>query len=85
MSLIEAALCGAPLVSVNAGIAAEITENIAETGNHQSLADKIIYVIKNYAAEKQKALSKKEEIINKYSLKNTTKGFVELYKRVLSY
>ena len=84
MSLIEAAFCGVPLISTNVGIAGEITENIAEAGNYQSLAEKIIYVIENYANEKQKALSKREKIVNKYSLKNTTTGFIQLYKMLIS-
>jgi glycosyltransferase involved in cell wall biosynthesis len=58
MAIIEAAFCGLPVVSTNAGAASEITENIAEPGNPESLAEKIIYVIENYSSEKQKALHK---------------------------
>lgn len=84
MSLIEAAFCGVPVVSTNVGVAGEITENIIETGNPEQLSEKIIYAIENYQEEKQKALEKRAEIVDKFSLKGSTLRFVDLYKNILS-
>ena len=70
---------------MGAGIAKEITENIVTPGDYESLAEKIIFAIENYPSEKQKALSAREQIVSKYSLKRTTQDFVELYKSVTAF
>jgi glycosyltransferase involved in cell wall biosynthesis len=84
MAIIEAAFCGLPVVSTNVGAAAEITEHITEPGNSEMLAEKIIYVMENYTQEKQKALSKRESLVSKYSLKVTTQNIINLYKSLIS-
>ncbi len=83
MAVIEAALCGLPVVSTDVGIALEITENLVKPGDFNSLAEKIIHVIENYSREKQNALTRREFVVNKFSLKNTTRKFIDLYKSIL--
>ena len=83
MSLIEAALCGLPLVSTGVGIAPEITDNLAEPGNPESLAENIIRVIQNYNSESDKALLKIPELKDKFSLNKCVNSFIELYKSLV--
>ncbi len=84
MAIIEAAFCGLPVVATGVGAAKEITEHIAEPGDYKMLAEKIIYVIENYKQEKQKALSKRESQVSKYSLKTTTSNVIKFYKSLIS-
>ena len=83
MSAIEAAFCGLPVVSTAVGAAPEITEQLAPPGDFETLAEKIIYVIENYSAEKQKALNKRAELVEKYSLKTAVQNFINLYKSLV--
>jgi glycosyltransferase involved in cell wall biosynthesis len=82
MSILEAAFCGLPVVSTNVGIASEITENLVEPGNAEKLAEKIIYVIENYKAESERALSKITGLKEKFSLINCVSNLIELYKSI---
>jgi glycosyltransferase involved in cell wall biosynthesis len=80
LSLIEASFCGLPIVSSRVGIASEITEHLADTGNADNLADKIINVIDNYKKKSEKALLKIPELKEKFSLNKSVERFIELYK-----
>jgi glycosyltransferase involved in cell wall biosynthesis len=80
MSIVEAAFCGLPVVSTDVGSAREITAHLADAGDHQKLAEKIIYVIENLEEEKQKNLAKIETLKSKFSLKNSVNNFLKIYK-----
>jgi glycosyltransferase involved in cell wall biosynthesis len=84
MAVIEASFCGLPVVATDVGVAREISEHLVNPGDFNSLAEKIIYVIENYSDEKQKILSKRESVVAEYSLKKTTKNFIELYEVLLN-
>lgn len=79
-SIIEAAFCGLPVVSTDVGIAREVTSNLVKPGDYQALAEKIICVIENYEAEKNKSSELRQELITKFSSESVTNKFVELYK-----
>lgn len=83
MSIIEAAFCGLPVVSTNVGIAGEITENIAEPGDAEKLAERIITVIENYKIESEKAILKIPDLKEKFSLNNSVNEYIELYKGII--
>lgn len=83
MSLIEVAFCGLPVVSTRVGIADEITEHLAEPGNAEALAENIISVTDNLGIEKEKALQKIQELIEKFSLSKSVNSFIELYKSLI--
>jgi glycosyltransferase involved in cell wall biosynthesis len=80
MSIIEAALCGLPVVSTNAGAAKEITDNIVKFGDSTALADMIIKTSENLEIEKRKAVSNIDLLKVNYSLKSSSEKFVELYR-----
>lgn len=80
MSLIEASFCGLPVVSTRVGIADEITEHLASTGDAAALADKIMYVIDNFETESGKSSQKIPELKEKFSLKKSVDRFFKLYK-----
>jgi glycosyltransferase involved in cell wall biosynthesis len=82
LALIEAAFCGLPVVSTDAGSAREITNNIAEPGNHKQLAEIVMKVIENYADEKNKALKLLPDLIIKYSVKTSARSYYLLYKEL---
>lgn len=84
MALIEAVFCGLPVVSTDVGAAREVTDNIVKPGDHTALANKIIEVVENLENEREKVKHKLDSIRKKYSLKNTTKQFIELYQSLLS-
>lgn len=83
MSIIEAALCGLPVVSTDVGAASEVTEHIVKPGDYKGLASKIIQVIDNY---NEKAIKSKEKIAGlrkKFSLQVITDKFEKLYKDLI--
>jgi len=84
MSIIEASFCGVPVVSTDVGVAAEITPYLAGPGNYKQLAEMIINVISGYkeAEEKCRALFGKNS--KKFTLKNSTGDFINLYKNILA-
>ena len=79
MSIIEAALCGLPVVSTDVGAAREVTEHIIKPGDYKELAIKILNVIDNYETEKEKSVMKIKQLINKYSLSVSVNAFAKLY------
>lgn len=84
LTLIEAALCGLPVVSTDVGSAGEITGNIAEPCDYKQLAEIVLKVIENYEEEKKKALRLLLDLINKYSVKTSARSFYLLYKELSS-
>lgn len=80
MSILEAAFCGLPVISTGVGIAPEITTHLAEAGDYKMLAQKIVYAIENYEDEKIKSLEKIPGLQKRFSLKNCTDNYIELYK-----
>jgi glycosyltransferase involved in cell wall biosynthesis len=83
MSMLEAAFCGLPVVSANAGAAREITGHLTEPGIAKELAEKIIYVINNYEIERQKSLAVRNSLVKKFGLKYSAKRFIELYNSLV--
>jgi len=79
-SVIEAAMCGLPVVSTNVGIAEEITEHLVEPGDYSGLAREIECVLKNLESEKKTALEKVNRVREKFSLSISVKQYVQLYK-----
>ena len=84
MSIIEAAFCGLPVVSADVGAAGEVTEHIVKPGGYEEFALKILHVIDNYEAEKEKSLNKMNELISKYSLGVSVNSFASLYFDLMS-
>ncbi len=82
MSIIEAAFCGLPVVSTDAGAAREITQHIVKPGDYEGLSDEIISVIDNYKEEVIQSQKKIQSLKEKYSLKSTTNKFLEIYKQL---
>ena len=72
MAVLEAAFCGLPVVSTDVGVAPEITHHIVKPHNYKALAEKILYVIDNPAADYQ-------NLSERFSLNNSVKGFARLY------
>ncbi|MCX7877188.1 MAG: glycosyltransferase family 4 protein [Ignavibacteria bacterium] len=83
ISLVEAAFCGLPVISTNVGCAEDVSCNLVRSGDSDSLAEAIIKVAGNLQEEKLKALNKRKELLEKYSLKNTTDRFIEVYKKMI--
>lgn len=80
LSIVEAAFCGLPVVSTDVGSARELTTHLADAGDYQKLAEKIIYVIENIDNEKQKSLAKIAALRGKFSLKSSVNNFLSIYK-----
>ena len=80
MAILEAAFCGLPVVSADVGIAREITSNIVKAGDYKTLADRIIYVLENYDAERKKAEDNLTSLRERFSLKASAEKFYEMYK-----
>lgn len=79
MSIVEAAFCGLPVVSSDVGPARELIAYLADAGDYQTLAEKIIYVIENLDDEKQKSIAKIESLRKTFALKNSVNNFLNLY------
>ena len=80
MSVIEAAFCGIPVVSTDAGAAKEITGNIVQPCDSNALAEMLIRTVENLVDEKRKALARIEKLKADYSLKVSAQRFIELYR-----
>ena len=83
MAIIEAAFCGLPVVSTDAGAAKEITDSIVISGDGNALADLIIRTADNLGEEKKKALNKIEALKKDFTLKASTDKFVKLYRSII--
>lgn len=79
MAMLEAAMCGIPVVSTNVGAASEITGHLIEPGNHQQLAEKTMYVLENLKREQENAERKVKDVKKRFSLSSSVKRFVDLY------
>jgi glycosyltransferase involved in cell wall biosynthesis len=84
MAMLEAAMCGVPVVSTNAGAASEITEHLIEPGNHRQLGEKTMFVLENLKREKEIAAIKINKVREEFSLSASLKGFMDLYNEILS-
>lgn len=83
ISLVEAAFCGLPVISSDVGCAGEITENTVPPGDFISFFEKIIHVSENLEDEKEKAFNRRYELLGKFSVKNVTDRFLELYNSII--
>jgi glycosyltransferase involved in cell wall biosynthesis len=83
MAIIEAAFCGLPVVSTDAGAVREITPNIVPPGDSDSLARMIVKTAENLKEEKKKAVSKIEFLEANFSLKASAQKFLELYRSLV--
>ena len=77
MAVLEAAFCGLPVVSTDAGVSREITGNIVRPGDYKALAEKIIEVIKNSAVNYS-------NLYERFSLKNCVQNFIKLYSSLIN-
>jgi glycosyltransferase involved in cell wall biosynthesis len=84
LSLVEAALCGKPIVSTAVGIAEDITEHITDADSPVDFADKILSVTENIKHEKNITIEKLNTLRSKYSIKPVTDKTIELYKTIIA-
>ncbi len=77
MSMLEATFCGLPIVSTNAGVAAEITEFICEPGNYEMLAEKILEALRHSVS--RKTFKTNPTLYKNFSLESSSREFLKLY------
>jgi len=86
MTFIEAMACGLPLIGVNSGGVKDIIQNrknglLAKANDPVSLAFKIKTLIDNEKLLKKMSIMNRNLYFKEYSIKNTTKKLMNLYKK----
>ncbi len=86
---LEAMACGTPVVGFNTGGIPEMVEDLqtgllAETGNSEDLAHKIMGLYANETQRLQMGRNARRLVEEKFSLKDQTRQYLELYDRILN-